>query len=207
MSTSLSDAPLDRRREVARLLRELVCEVTTVDVDDASFEPIARALSTLRDGLAQQARLRREVQGLHSADHAAKRAGREPIYDRDPLTGLSKALAPPLKRAEHGGETGWEVTFGEAYEGHPGFVHGGDVAAVVDHVLGVTASSAGAAAMTGTLTTRYRRPTPVKTRLTCVGQVTRVEGRKVFCAATLEADGVLVAEAEGIYVRVEPDRY
>jgi acyl-coenzyme A thioesterase PaaI-like protein len=99
------------------------------------------------------------------------------------------------------------VTFGEAYEGHPGFVHGGYVAAIVDHVLGVTASSAGAAAMTGTLTTRYRRPTPVKTRLTCVGKVTRVEGRKVFCEATVEADGVLVADADGIYFRVDPNRY
>jgi acyl-coenzyme A thioesterase PaaI-like protein len=133
--------------------------------------------------------------------------GREPIYDRDPLVGLSNPLAPPLREVESEDARTWEVTFGDAYEGHPGLVHGGYVAAVIDHVLGVTASRAGSASMTGTLTTRYRRPTPIRTRLVCTGRVTRVDGRKVFCEAHLEAEGTVVADAEGLYFRIEPDRY
>lgn len=46
------------------------------------------------------------------------------------------------------------MVFGDAYGGHPGFAHGGYVSAVLDHVLGVVASSSGVATMTGTLTTR-----------------------------------------------------
>lgn len=34
-----------------------------------------------------------------------------------------------------------------------------------------------------------------------------MEGRKVFCKATLESDEGVVAEAEGLYIRVDPSRY
>lgn len=203
----MSDEVLDERRRVAGLLRELIREVVTADTDDASFAPIADALIPVRDRLAQEKRLENEVRGLHTREHAAVRFGRVPVYDRDPLIGLSNPLAPPLRRVEGGGPAEWEVTFGDAYGGHPGFVHGGYVAAVIDHVLGVTASSAGFATMTGSLTTHYRLPTPLHTRLLCRGDVSRVEGRKVFCRGTLEANGALIAEAEGVYIRVDPDRY
>ncbi len=203
----MSDEALDERRKVAGLLRELICQVVTADTDDASFALIADALIPLRDRLAREKRLEVEVGGLHTREHAAVRFGRVPVYDRDPMIGLSNPLAPPLRRVEGGGPADWEVTFGDAYGGHPGFVHGGYVAAVIDHVLGVTASSAGFATMTGSLTTRYRLPTPLHTRLLCRGEVSHVEGRKVFCRGTLETDGALIAEAEGVYIRVDPDRY
>ncbi len=201
-----ADVPLVERRRVAQLLRELGCEVVTSDAPDTDFAPLAAALAPLRDALAPRPRVRRSARGLLLPEHAAARTGREPAYDRDPLIGLSNVLAPPLRRVA--GEPGvWEVTFGALYEGHPGFVHGGFVAAVLDHVLGVAASSAGVAAMTGTLTTRYRRPTPVDTRLVGRGAVARVEGRKVFCTATLAAGEEIVAESDGIYLRVDADRY
>lgn len=192
---------------MAQALRELARQVTTVDIDDAELAPIAAALEPLSARLAGARRLVFNVPGLHSSGHARERFGREPLYDRDPLVGLSNPLAPPLRRVEGGDLAEWEVTFGETYEGHPGLVHGGYVAAVIDHVLGVAAASSGVASMTGTLTTRYRRPTPINTRLVCVGAVERVEGRKVFCKATLEADGQLVAEAEGVYLHVDPSRF
>jgi hypothetical protein len=198
---------MDERRRTADELRALARELVTADAQDAAFAPIADALGPLREQLAGHPRLRWEVDGLHTSDHAAERAGREPLYDRDPLIGRCNPVAPPARRVPGGDLATWEVTLGDLYEGHPGFAHGGWVAAILDHVLGVVACSSGVAAMTGTLTTRYRRPTPLHTRLVCAGEVTRVEGRKVFCRASLEAEGALVAEAEGVYLRVDPDRY
>ena len=196
-----------KRREAAQRVRELTREITTADAKDEDFAAIAATLETLRDRLARSPRIAFSVDGLHTKDHAAARSGREPAYDRDPLIGRSNPLAPPLSRCGGSDSNEWEVTFGEAYGGHPGLVHGGYVAAVLDHVLGVAASSSGFASMTGTLTTRFRRPTPLNVRLTCVGEVDRVEGRKVFCSATLDAEGTRVAEAHGVYLRVEADRY
>lgn len=189
----MSERPVRQRRRMAQVLRDLARQAITVDVDDAELAPIASALEPLRDRLAGAPRL--------------DRTGRDLVSDCDPLIGLSNPLAPPLRRVEGGGPDEWEVTFSDAYEGHPGLVHGGYVAAVIDHVLGVAAVSGGITSMTGTLTTRYRRPTPLNTRLVCNGTVERVEGRKVFCRATLTADDVLLAEAEGIYVRVAPTRF
>lgn len=203
----MTDTFLDQRRRTAQLLRELVREVVTADIDDAEFAPIADALEPLRDQLADRPRLERDVSGLHTKDHAGRHAGRQPIYDRDPLIGLSNPLSPPLARVGGRDSNEWEVVFGDAYGGHPGFVHGGYVSAVLDHVLGVAASRSGYAVMTGTLTTRYRRPTRLHSHLVCRGRLDSVVGRKVFCNAILEADGEVIAEADGVYIRVEPDRY
>lgn len=203
----MTDQPLDQRRRAAQQMRELLREVTTADANDDEFHAIADQLGTLRDRLASHPRVSFAVDGLHTKDHAAVRSGREPACDRDPLIGLSNPLAPPLSRSGGPESNEWQVTFGDAYGGHPSLVHGGYVAAVLDHVLGVAASSAGFAAMTGTLTTRFVRPTPLNVRLLCVGAVDRIEGRKVFCSASLVAAGTTVAEAEGVYLRVDPDRY
>ena len=51
--------------------------------------------------------------------------------------------------------------FNAAYEGPPGNVHGGMVAAAFDEVLGMAQSLSGNAGFTGTLTIRYRSPTPL----------------------------------------------
>jgi acyl-coenzyme A thioesterase PaaI-like protein len=198
---------LSQRRRTAAILRQIIRELVTVDVDESVLAAVADALEPLRVRLASEPRLRPDVSGLHTKDHAGQHAGRTPLYDRDPLIGLSNPLAPPLTAVPGTERREWEVVFGDAYGGHPGFVHGGYVSAVLDHVLGVIASASGVATMTGTLTTRYRRPTPLGRRLVCRGTLDRVEGRKVLCSAVLEADDGVTAEAEGIYIRVDPDRY
>lgn len=198
---------LEERRRTAQALRELARQIVTADTADAAFAPLADAAEELARRLAPLPRLVRDFEGLHTRERAAERAGRDPNFDRDPLVGLSNPLAPPLRRCDPEDPNRWELVFGDLYEGHPGFAHGGYVAAVVDHVLGVVAASAGVASMTGTLTLRYRRPTPLGKRLVCRGEVERVEGRKVFCRAVLECDGEVLVESDGIYIRVRPDRY
>ena len=54
--------------------------------------------------------------------------------------------------------------------------------------------------MTGTLKVIYRNPTPLHTPLLFEASLERVEGRKIFTSARLEADGVLCAEAEAIFI-------
>jgi acyl-CoA thioesterase FadM len=61
--------------------------------------------------------------------------------------------------------------------------------------------------MTGTLTIRYRRPTPLLTELVFEAYVDRVEGRKIFTHGTLSANGTLTAEAEGLFIAVGQERF
>jgi hypothetical protein len=49
-----------------------------------------------------------------------------------------------------------------------------------------------------------RRLTPIDTPLRVVGRVDSVDGRKAFVSAELTNDGVLLAEATGLMVRLLP---
>jgi hypothetical protein len=95
------------------------------------------------------------------------------------------------------------VRYGYAYEGPPGCVHGGVIAAAFDEVLGFAQSLGGRPGMTGTLTVKYRRPTPLDTDLIFEGWVDRIEGRKIFTQGRCLADGVVTAEAEGLFISVD----
>jgi hypothetical protein len=76
------------------------------------------------------------------------------------------------------------------------------VAELFDELLGSVTILSGCPGMTGTLTIKYRRPTPLLTPLDLVGRLTGVEGRKVFAWGGIYHDGVLTAEAEGTFIEV-----
>ncbi len=95
------------------------------------------------------------------------------------------------------------AVFGSAYEGPPGAVHGGYVAAAFDEVLGYVQSMSGSPGMTGTLTVKYRKPTPIHTELFFEAELLRVEGRKIFTHGELFAGDLLTAEADGLFISVD----
>jgi hypothetical protein len=122
-----------------------------------------------------------------------------------PWSGTSNVLAPPaelwrIDRGEDGPagrRTEGRVSFDAAYEGPPGHAHGGCVAGVFDELLGRSQGSAG---FTGTLTITYRRPTPLRREIDLMAWVDRVEGRKRWVKGTAHLDGVLLVEAEGLFI-------
>ena len=78
-------------------------------------------------------------------------------------------------------------------------MHGGVSALVLDQVLGEAAGAGGKPGMTGTLTLRYRRGTPLGD-VRAEAHIDRVEGVKTFVVGHLaDAEGVTV-EAEGIFI-------
>jgi acyl-coenzyme A thioesterase PaaI-like protein len=124
-------------------------------------------------------------------------------FELSPFIGRANPLAPPITLHQEDGVVLGEVVFGSAYEGPPGCVHGGYVAAAFDELLGATQSLSGAPGMTGTLTVRYRTPTPLHTLLHMRAWIREVEGRKIFVEGTLHAGDRLCAEAEGIFISID----
>jgi acyl-coenzyme A thioesterase PaaI-like protein len=124
-------------------------------------------------------------------------------FDLSPLLGLANPLAPPMRLAVSGDEVEGTVTFGPAYEGPPGCVHGGYIAAAFDELLGLVQIIAGNPGMTGRLTVHYRSPTPLGTELTLRGRLIRRDGKKNFCEGEIHAGDRLCAEAEGLFVVVD----
>lgn len=129
------------------------------------------------------------------------------FFDHSPLIGRANPLAPPIEVSIEDQRVIGRATFGTAYEGPPGCVHGGFVAASFDEILGAAQSMSGLPAMTGTLTVRYRKPTPLHRELRFVGELVKVDGRKVHAAGQVYAGKVLTAEAEGIFVTIDFERF
>ncbi|OBI71238.1 PaaI family thioesterase [Mycobacterium sp. E740] len=125
-----------------------------------------------------------------------------PLAWANPAVGLRNAIAPPMV-IQHGedGRCWSEFTLSGAYEGPPGWVHGGICALVLDHLLGEAASEGlTQPKFTGTISLRYLRGTPLG-RLRAEAFVERSEGVKTFARGyLLDADGPTV-EAEGVFIR------
>ena len=133
------------------------------------------------------------------------------FFDRSPIVGLSNPLAAPLSLGM-GDEDGKRIVtgrarFNAAYEGPPGNVHGGMVAAAWDEVLGMAQSLSGNAGFTGTLTIKYRTPTPLYEDLVFKAWVDRVDGRKIFVSGVCHAGERLCSEAEGIFITVDRTKF
>ncbi|WP_235736524.1 PaaI family thioesterase [Nocardioides alcanivorans] len=116
------------------------------------------------------------------------------------VVGLRNAVAPPVKVLQSPEGRAWaDIHLGAAYEGPPGLVHGGVSALVLDQVAGEAAAAGGTPGMTGTLTLRYRRGTPLGD-LRVEAWTTGHEGYKTFISGAIsDAEGPTV-ECEGIFV-------
>jgi hypothetical protein len=138
-----------------------------------------------------------------------------PMFDNDPhdvfpfspMIGWYSPLSPPISCEFRDGAVRGHGTLGAAYEGPPGCVHGGIIAGLFDEILGIANIAAGVGAMTGTLTIVYRSPTPLYTELRLEAHTERIDGRKVHTVGTLHAGDRLCAEANGIFILVEHDRF
>ena len=122
--------------------------------------------------------------------------------------GPANPLAIPLTiDMNEAGEVRGETSFGAAHEGTPGVVHGGFVAAIFDQLLGAAAAAAGRTMVTGTLTVRFTRPTPVGERLVFAARLASVEGRRLVVTGECVAGGEMTAESEAVFVSVDSGRY
>ncbi|WP_300677753.1 PaaI family thioesterase [Nocardioides sp.] len=124
----------------------------------------------------------------------------------NPVVGVRNAMAVPLKVTKEAPGSVWaEADLGARFEGPPGLVHGGISALLLDQMVGEAAASAGTPGMTGQLTLRYRRPTPLG-RLRFEAHVERGEGIKTLVRGVVlapdAATGELVAcvEAEAVMI-------
>ena len=126
----------------------------------------------------------------------------------NPLEGPGNPLAPPLSWTHIGpAEVRADVLLGAAHEGPPGRVHGGWVAAVLDHVVGRATAAAGYPGMTASLTIDYHRGTPYAVPLTAEGRLERRDGRKLHATGTLRAGETVCATAKAILVHFSADRF
>jgi acyl-coenzyme A thioesterase PaaI-like protein len=202
-----SEQPVDARqaaaRQVGELVREVIDRLTATSAPAPVLEDVAAKVQdalTLLEAYPPN----RRYEGYPEASGAAHGRG---YFDWSPILGIANPLAPPIRMAIEDELVVGRARFGSAYEGPPGCVHGGWVAAAFDDFLGLVQTVSGHVGMTGTLTVRYRRPTPLHTDVRFEGALDRVRGRTVVVSGSLFAEGELTAEATCVFVTVSPERF
>jgi acyl-coenzyme A thioesterase PaaI-like protein len=209
--------PADADREGARLIaREVAAELRAVaellNVRDPSVDALDAALrhaTQVRAALADEPPLARWYE-LHAHGEGGRAASRGFHDEQGPIRGRANVVAPPFRLERGARDDGTPVLrgtvrLGRRYEGPPRCVHGGWVAALFDELLGATQSLAGIGGMTARLVVRYRRPTPIDEDLAFEGWIEQDRGRAVVVQGTCHARGQLVAQAEGLFMRVDVD--
>lgn len=98
---------------------------------------------------------------------------------------------------------------GSALCGHPGIVHGGMLATILDEGLARACFPAfpSNTGVTASLKIDYKAPCPAGSFIVLKAWTTKVKGRKAWCKGQIEllteddeVQGVLLAEAEGLFV-------
>ena len=127
----------------------------------------------------------------------------------DLAVGIFNPLALPVRLVAEPPKALGYANFTVAYEGAPGCVHGGALAAAFDIILSTANSIAGSSGPTVRLNLHYRRPTLTGEEARFEGWVTEVTERRVFSLGRLVQGGIVTVEAEGefaIFDRAGVDR-
>ncbi|MCU1365772.1 MAG: hypothetical protein JWN39_1411 [Ilumatobacteraceae bacterium] len=189
------------RADLADATRTIIDELMRSTADDAEFVQAAGLVVQAAELLREQAH-GRTYQGVAEASLSD---GAQKFIDFSPFIGVLNPLAPPLSvRFEDDKTVIGTCTYGAAYEGPPGCLHGGFIAAGFDEILGFAQAYSGRPGMTGNLNISYRSPTPLFREVTFVGRLDRVDGRKIFASATLSDGDRLCAQAEGLFISMKP---
>ena len=91
----------------------------------------------------------------------------------------------------------------DTFEGHPGFLHGGIIATLLDESMSKSVRAKGLTAMTRHMEVEYRRPVPSGIPIRMEGRVVRSEGRKHWAEAQIfDSDGRPLAHGKGLFIEV-----
>ena len=191
------DGPRARKHELVRQTKRAIEDIALLDIERtgmAELDALVDAARALADKLEPLPSLREK------GGAAMARGPDAALLERSGITGRSNPLAAPLHLWSEGELTrGWAV-YSAPYEGPPGCLHGGFVAAAFDDLLGWAQIASGRAGFTGTLTIKMRRPTPLGERIDYEAGVDRVQGRKIWCWGKARCGSQLLAEAEGLFI-------
>jgi acyl-coenzyme A thioesterase PaaI-like protein len=199
------DHPESARLRLAEALRPLISLTVSGTPDDAALLAAAETIERVGADLAAGAGDVRRTRMPPDVDRPTVE-----YFPTSPIAGVINPVAPPVVLEVVEGEDGAPseirstTRFDLPYEGPPNCVHGGVIAGTFDEILGAAVMVAGHPGMTGTLTVRYRRPTPLRAELRLEARFLERDGRKIRAWAGMYHGDELTAEADGLFIEVRP---
>jgi len=200
-NTDATDDPYWRaRHQLALAARQLNETLMSTDIPPKQALALSNELS----------RLTASLQDLPQVSGLMDLAGRRPQDGIDAIMGECVAMAgrshpcsPDITWHAEPDQLRGTVIFGQAFEGPPGHVHGGWVAGVLDHLMGMTHVHMGQPGMTSGLTVRYLKPTPLKQTIAISAVAEALDQRRTEVKAVMRCGETITATASAIFVRVD----
>ena len=192
------------RQRLASATRALNAKLVSTDIDPELAAALTEKIEDLTAALSQA----QQVDGLVDM---AKRGERGTIDDvmgeLVSVGGRSHPCSPELLWQEASNRITGTVRFNQAFEGPPGHVHGGWVAGVLDHIMGMTHVRTGHPGMTGGLSVRYLKPTPLNQLIEISAEATELDDKRTEVKGTMRCGETTTATAEAIFVRVDREKF
>ena len=192
------------RRQLALAARQLNESLISADIPPEQALELSDELSRLAASLSDLP----QVSGLMDM------VGRRPQDGIDTIMGEFVAMAgrshpcsPDLTWHAEAHQIRGTVTFSQAFEGPPGHVHGGWVAGILDHLMGMTHVHMGQPGMTSGLTVRYLKPTPLRQIIAISAVSEELDERRTQVNAEMRCGETITATATAIFVRVDRARF
>lgn len=196
-------APRGDRHDALETLTAAVRRLVEATVATGHGPDRLRALAADVDDLAVQLEETLDDDPWPARSYGAGVTEAPSLMGINPAIGTCNPVAPvvQLKIGEDRSVRG-TVHFGLAHVGPPYRAHGGVVASVFDQVLGVATIAAGSPGMTGSMTVKYRRATPLHEDLRIEAACTGGEGRTSHARGFIyDAEGRVTAEAEAMFIQ------
>jgi uncharacterized protein (TIGR00369 family) len=93
----------------------------------------------------------------------------------------------------------------ESFEGHPGYLHGGVIATLLDEAMSKAIRVLGTPSVTRKMEVEYLLPVPSGVPLRVEGSVVRSQGRRHWAEAIIfDAKSVVLAQAKGLFIAHQP---
>lgn len=195
------DSTDDSQRELAAEVRELIAGLVSNDHPADALDQAMRGVRQANSALAGPFR--------DSAYDVTTPSGWAQVREWSPFGGLSNPLGPPSvltfgTRADGTPFVQNTVRFGRAYQGAPGCVHGGVLAAYFDDMFGCTQKAYDFTAVTARLAVNYRAPAPLDEdlifRTWYDGDTT---SKKLIGLGHCALGDTPLAEVEGLFIKID----
>jgi acyl-coenzyme A thioesterase PaaI-like protein len=203
-------APSAARIDAAAAMRQLGHAIVGHDVDDDTFHTLTTTVLELLarvEASPPRSALTPDMNGGLFAVPPPQGGARGSHFPDCIVTGPANPMGVAAQTRRDGDDAVVLATLGEAFEGAPGRAHGGIVAALFDEAMGFVLSIACTPAFTGRLTVTYRAPVPLGVALEFRARLTRRDGRKLWMAGEARHGDTVLAEAEALFVAVDPERF
>ncbi len=201
---SIDDPYWRARHQLALAARQLNEKLISTDIPPEQALALSDELSRLTASLNDFP----QVRGLLDMSRQRPQDGIDTIMGEFvAMAGRSHPCSPDLTWHTEAHQMRGTVTFSQAFEGPPGHVHGGWVAGILDHLMGMTHVHMGQPGMTSGLTVRYLKPTPLRQAIAISAIAEELDHRRTEVKAEMRCGDHVTAIASAIFVQVDRAKF